>query len=225
MPVSDWSKLASFDAATFQIFVVADSAVNDSAVNDSAVNDSAVATVNAFVAEAISFAHFVRVFVTRTVHFQISGPPFLPLFLRILAPSSRAQSLPFLSSTLLPLLLIFSFFSPFSPHLFLCLLVSFWSCLTSPWCFSSSPLPSFSSLSVISLPFPSAPLRLHLQFHQLLHHLFNCTHFFISTTTTLSLLLPNFNTPLLGHNIKVVSNRLKNDKHTRCHMGRGNSLS
>ena len=64
MPVSDWSKLASFDAATFQIFVVA-----DSAVNDSAVNDSAVATVNAFVAEAISFAHFVRVFVTRTVHF------------------------------------------------------------------------------------------------------------------------------------------------------------
>ena len=39
MPVSDWSKLASFDAATFQIFVVA---------------DSAVATVNAFVAEAIS---------------------------------------------------------------------------------------------------------------------------------------------------------------------------
>ena len=82
MPVSDWSKLASFDAATFQIFVVA----------DSAVNDSAVATVNAFVAEAISFAHFVRVFVTRTVHFQISGPPFLPLFLRILAPSSRAVS-------------------------------------------------------------------------------------------------------------------------------------
>ena len=214
MPVSDWSKLASFDATTFQIFVVA----------DSAVNDSAVATVNAFVVEAISFAHFVRVFVTRTVHFQISGPPFLPLFLRILAPSSRAQSLPFLSSTLLPLLLIFSFFSPFSPHLFLCLLVSFWSCLTSPWCFSSSPLPSFSSLSVISLPFPSAPLRLHLQFHQLLHHLFNCTHFFISTTT-LSLLLPNFNTPLLGHNIKVVSNRLKNDKLTRCHMGRGNSLS
>ena len=109
MPVSDWSKLASFDAATFQIFVVA----------DSAVNDSAVGTVNVFVAEAISFAHFVRVFVTRTVHFQISGPPFLPLFLRILAPSSRAQSLPFLSSTLLPLLLIFSFFSPFSPHLFL----------------------------------------------------------------------------------------------------------
>ena len=54
MPVSDWSKLASFDAATFQIFVVA---------------DSAVATVNAFVAEAISFAHFVHVFVTRTVHF------------------------------------------------------------------------------------------------------------------------------------------------------------
>ena len=209
MPVSDWSKLASFDAATFQIFVVA---------------DSAVATVNAFVAEAISFAHFVRVFVTRTVHFQISGPPFLPLFLRILAPSSRAQSLPFLSSTLLPLLLIFSFFSPFSPHLFLCLLGSFWSCLTSPWRFSSSPLPSFSPLSVISLPFPSAPLRLHLQFHQLLHHLFNCTHFFISTTT-LSLLLPNFNAPLLGHNIKVVSNRLKNDKHTRCHMGRGNSLS
>ena len=209
MPVSDLSKLASFDAATFQIFVVA---------------DSAVATVNAFVAEAISFAHFVRVFVTRTVHFQISGPPFLPLFLRILAPSSRAQSLPFLSSTLLPLLLIFSFFSPFSPHLFLCLLGSFWSCLTSPWRFSSSPLPSFSPLSVISLPFPSAPLRLHLQFHQLLHHLFNCTHFFISTTT-LSLLLPNFNTPLLGHNIKVVSNRLKNDKHTRCHMGRGNSLS
>ena len=133
MPVSDWSKLASFDAATFQIFVVA----------DSAVNDSAVGTVNAFVAEAISFAHFVRVFVTRTVHFQISGPPFLPLFLRILAPSSRAQSLPFLSSTLLPLLLIFSFFSPFSPHLFLCLLVSFWSCLTSPWRFSSSPLPFF----------------------------------------------------------------------------------
>ena len=214
MPVSDWSKLASFDAATFQIFVVA----------DSAVNDSAVATVNAFVAEAISFAHFVRVFVTRTVHFQISGPPFLPLFLRILAPSSRAQPLPFLSSTLLPLLLIFSFFSPFSPHLFLCLLGSFWSCLTSPWRFSSSPLPSFSPLSVISLPFPSAPLRLHLQFHQLLHHLFNCTHFFISTTT-LSLLLPNFNTPLLGHNIKVVSNRLKNDKLTRCHMGRGNSLS
>ena len=209
MPVSDWSKLASFDAATFQIFVVA---------------DSAVATVNAFVAEAISFAHFVRVFVTRTVHFQISGPPFLPLFLRILAPSSRAQSLPFLSSTLLPLLLIFSFFSPFSPHLFLCLLGSFWSCLTSPLRFSSSPLPSFSPLSVISLPFPSAPLRLHLQFHQLLHHLFNCTHFFISTTT-LSLLLPNFNTPFLGHNIKVVSNRLKNDKHTRCHMGRGNSLS
>lgn len=83
MPVSDWSKLASFDALTFQIFVVA---------------DSAVATVNAFVAEAISFAHFVRVFVTRTVHFQISGPPFLPLFLRILAPSSRAQSLPFLSA-------------------------------------------------------------------------------------------------------------------------------
>ena len=214
MPVSDWSKLASFDAATFQIFVVA----------DSAVNDSAVATVNAFVAEAISFAHFVRVFVTRTVHFQISGPPFLPLFLRILAPSSRAQPLPFLSSTLLPLLLIFSFFSPFSPHLFLCLLGSFWSCLTSPWRLSSSPLPSFSPLSVISLPFPSAPLRLHLQFHQLLHHLFNCTHFFISTTT-LSLLLPNFNTPLLGHNIKVVSNRLKNDKLTRCHMGRGNSLS
>ena len=209
MPVSDWSKLASFDAATFQIFVVA---------------DSAVATVNAFVAEAISFAHFVRVFVTRTVHFQISGPPFLPLVLRILAPSSRAQSLPFLSSTRLPLLLIFSFFSPFSPHLFLCLLGSFWSCLTSPWRFSSSPLPSFSPLSVISLPFPSAPLRLHLQFHQLLHHLFNCTHFFISTTT-LSLLLPSFNTPLLGHNIKVVSNRLKNDKHTRCHMGRGNSLS
>ena len=214
MPVSDWSKLASFDATTFQIFVVA----------DSAVNDSAVATVNAFVVEAISFAHFVRVFVTRTVHFQISGPPFLPLFLRILAPSSRAQSLPFLSSTLLPLLLIFSFFSPFSPHLFLCLLGSFWSCLTSPWRFSSFPLSSFSPLSVISLPFPSAPLRLHLQFHQLLHHLFNCTHFFISTTT-LSLLLPNFNTPLLGHNIKVVSNRLKNDKHTRCHMGRGNSLS
>ena len=147
MPVSDWSKLASFDALTFQIFVVA---------------DSAVATVNAFVAEAISFTHFVRVFVTRTVHFQISGPPFLPLFLRILAPSSRAQSLPFLSSTLLPLppdlLLFFSFFSSsfsVSSWLFLVLLNISMALflISSPFFFSS--FSNFFAFSFCSSQTPS----------------------------------------------------------------------
>ena len=47
-------------------------------------------------------------------------------------------------------------------------------------------------------------LRLHLQFHPLLHQLFSFTHFFISSTT-LSLLLSDFNTSLLRQNIEAVS--------------------
>ena len=146
MPVSDWSKLASFDAATFQIFVVA---------------DSAVATVNAFVAEAISFAHFVHVFVTRTVHFQISGPPFLPLFLRILAPSSRAVSPFSLKHSIASppdLLLFFSFFSSsfsVSSWLFLVLLNLSMALflISSPFFFSS--FSNFFAFSFCSSQTPS----------------------------------------------------------------------
>ena len=131
MRIPDGTKLVLFDSVILQIVVVADS------------------TVGTFVAEKISSAHFELAFVSWTVLLSSLGLPFFLglFFLLHFVPSLSLLSHNSIASP--PDRLVF--FSS-SPHSFLFRRASFWSRLTSPWLFPTSPLSFFSPLPLISLP-------------------------------------------------------------------------